>query len=36
MTPLGARIKAFTDATAEQLGQPRSYIDRVLRTPGRT
>jgi multicomponent K+:H+ antiporter subunit D len=36
MTPLGARIKAFTDATAEQLSQPRSYIDRVLRTPGRT
>jgi multicomponent K+:H+ antiporter subunit D len=35
LSALGGPIKAATDAAAAQLSAPRSYIDNVLRTPGR-
>jgi multicomponent K+:H+ antiporter subunit D len=35
LSALGGPIKAVTDAAAAQLSASRSYIDNVLRTPGR-
>jgi multicomponent K+:H+ antiporter subunit D len=35
LSALGGPIKAATDAAAAQLSAPRSYIDNVLRAPGR-